>query len=135
MKPVPGVICRPPNNDLKRSIDEMSNILDIVDAIKPVFFVRPSSPAKAVAQNRWSLITGCTQNHFGIIMNVYTYVCIIYTVRQAGKHCTNITGKRSLIHFVFRTMHKTRYYIHHCQYQIHISERSSRTVHLKITTF
>ena len=42
-----------------------------------------SNPANAVAQDRWSLITGCTQNRVGKEMNVYTDVCIIYTGRHA----------------------------------------------------
>ena len=53
--------------------------------VKPVLGDRPFSQTKAVAQDRWSFITGCTQNNVGIIMNVYTYVCIIYTGRQRKK--------------------------------------------------
>ena len=57
------------------------NSINKCNTVKPVCL---SNPAKAVAQDRWSLITGCTQNHIGIIMNVYTYVCIIYIGRQAN---------------------------------------------------
>ena len=61
----------------------MSTCITIGETVKPVLGDRPSSPAKVVIQDRWSLITGCTQNHVGIIMNAYMYVCIIYTGRQA----------------------------------------------------
>ena len=44
--------------------------------VKPALGDRPSYPAKTVAQDRWSLITGCIQNHAGIITNVYTHVVI-----------------------------------------------------------
>ena len=43
----------------------------------------PLHQAKAVAQDRWSLIKGCTQKYIGININVSVHVCLIYTDSQA----------------------------------------------------
>ena len=48
-----------------------------------VFWLTAPSAQQDVVQDRGSPIVGCTKTHFDIIMNVYTYVCIVYIGRQA----------------------------------------------------
>ena len=77
-----GIGKRGGERSLKNSFDWVFEIVFYRDenkatlsyTVKPVSGDRPSSAAKAVAQDRWSLITGCIPNHVDIITTVYTYV-------------------------------------------------------------
>ena len=60
----------------------------------------PSSQAKAVAEDRWSLIIGCTQN-------VYTDVCMKHTSRQASIVLVQIKKERKKEIIMYMYMYRT----------------------------